>query len=140
MSSHEPSGLRYSTRSSPKVPYVLDHSPCSGFVRAHRTGQLVRQRASGSYLRSLETDIRLSVNWPDDIIATHLIDLAALRTRTSAGSTARPGSGRIPCSVDESVGVVLPTGPHCSFPDLAVFHSSRKLNRLVHTIAVTEIE
>lgn len=70
---------------------MLDHSPCGGFVRAHRTRQLVRQPAPGTYLHPLESDIGLSVNGPDDIIATHLIVPAALRDQNFGRFDSAPG-------------------------------------------------
>ncbi|MEU9023341.1 DUF262 domain-containing protein [Actinomadura sp. NPDC048394] len=62
-----------------KVPREQYESIVNKTLLAHRTGQLVGQRAPRTYLRSLETDTGLPANWLDDIIATHLIDPAALR-------------------------------------------------------------
>ncbi|WP_433151896.1 GmrSD restriction endonuclease domain-containing protein [Actinomadura nitritigenes] len=62
-----------------KVPRERYESIVNKTLLAHRTGQLVGQRAPKTYLQSLETDTGLPANWLDDIIATHLIDPAALR-------------------------------------------------------------
>ncbi|TYK43553.1 DUF262 domain-containing protein [Actinomadura decatromicini] len=62
-----------------KIPRERYESIVNKTLLAHRTGQLVGQRAPKSYLRLLETDTGLPANWLDDIIATHLIDPSALR-------------------------------------------------------------
>ncbi|NKZ07968.1 DUF262 domain-containing protein [Actinomadura latina] len=62
-----------------KVPREKYESIVNKTMLAHRTGQLVGQRAPAAYMRALETDTGLPANWLDDIVATHLIDPAALR-------------------------------------------------------------
>ena len=46
----------------------------------HRTRRVIGNRAPDAYMASLEAESGLPGNWLDDIIATHLIDAAFLRT------------------------------------------------------------
>lgn len=62
-----------------KIPRARYESIVNKTLLAHRTGQLIGQRAPTVYLRALETDTGLPSNWLDDIIATHMIDASALR-------------------------------------------------------------
>jgi hypothetical protein len=45
----------------------------------HRTRRVMGNRAPDNYMASLEAESGLPGNWLDDIIATHLIDVAFLR-------------------------------------------------------------
>lgn len=62
-----------------KIPRSRYESIVNKTLLANRTGQLVGKKSPKAYLKSLETDTGLPANWLDDIIATHLIDPAALR-------------------------------------------------------------
>ncbi|WP_141576282.1 DUF262 domain-containing protein [Actinomadura sp. WMMA1423] len=62
------------------IPWEKAESIVNKTVLTRRTGQLMGKKSPRSYLQTLETDTGLPANWLDDIIATHLVDPAALRS------------------------------------------------------------